>query len=99
MKACLMKLIFKDKFKEKLDEITLYIAKDSKTRARAFKSELKSKILSLPHFPYKFRKSLYADDENVRDFVFKGYTIPYLIEADAIVILTIFKHNVVDKGL
>lgn len=99
MKAYLMKLIFKDKFKERLDKITLFIAKDSVARAKAFQSELKNKLLSLPYFPYKFRKSLYADDDNIRDFIFKGYTIPYLIEDDAIIILTIFKHNLIGNDL
>lgn len=56
-------------------------------------------MLSLPHFPYKCRKSLYADDENIRDFIFKGYTIPYIIEDEAIVVLTIFKHNITGNDL
>jgi len=32
--------------------------------------------------PYKFRKSIYFDDENIRDYIFKGYAIPYLINED-----------------
>ena len=90
-----MKLVFKGKFKEKLNEITLYIAKDSEVKAQNFKKELKDKIAHLIYFPYKFRKSYYFDDENVRDFIFKGYTIPYLIEDETIVVLTIFKHNLI----
>ncbi|EGR7920127.1 type II toxin-antitoxin system RelE/ParE family toxin, partial [Campylobacter jejuni] len=44
---------------------------------------------------YKFRKSLAFDDENVRDFIFKGYVIPYKIdkEKDLIIILGIYKEN------
>jgi len=33
--------------------------------------------------PYKHRKSIYYDDENIRDLVFKGYTIVYMIEVYA----------------
>ena len=43
--------------------------------------------------PFKFRKSFYFEDENVRDMIFKGYTLPYLvdIEKDTLVLLDIFK--------
>lgn len=43
--------------------------------------------------PYKFRKSIYFDDENIRDYIFKGYTIPYSINEDnnEIVLLDIIK--------
>jgi len=45
--------------------------------------------------PYKYRKSYYYDDENIRDFIFKGYTIPYLIDKqkDLLVVLDIFKYK------
>ncbi|UCN01581.1 hypothetical protein LCX93_11680 [Sulfurimonas sp. SWIR-19] len=45
------------------------------------------------NFPYKSRKFLYHDDENIRDYIFKGYTIPYLIDnnKNKIVLLDIFK--------
>lgn len=48
----------------------------------------------LPNNPYKFRQSLYSEDENVRDLIFKGYTVPYLIDKnkEAVVILKIFKY-------
>ncbi len=43
--------------------------------------------------PFKFRKSFYFEDENVRDMIFKGYTLPYLvnIQKDTFVLLDIFK--------
>jgi hypothetical protein len=43
--------------------------------------------------PFKFRKSLYHIDENIRDLIYKGYCIPYLVEDKKIVILNIFKYN------
>jgi len=53
------------------------------------------KISKLDFMPYKFRKSYYYynDDEDIRDLIVQGYTIPYLIdkEKDTIVILDIFK--------
>jgi len=43
----------------------------------------------------KFRPSIYFDDEAVRDFIFKGYVIPYLIDTykDKIVLLSIIKYR------
>ncbi len=32
-------------------------------------------------------------DENTRDFIFKGYTIPYLIDDDIILLLGIYNSN------
>ncbi|WP_372618643.1 hypothetical protein [Aliarcobacter sp.] len=43
--------------------------------------------------PFKARQSIHFNDIFVRDLIFKGYTIPYLIDEDldVIVILDIFK--------
>ncbi|WP_407712400.1 type II toxin-antitoxin system RelE/ParE family toxin [Campylobacter coli] len=59
------------------------------------KQELHKALKKLDFMPYKFRKSLAFDDENVRDFIFKGYVIPYKIdkEKDLIIILGIYKEN------
>ena len=68
-----------------------YIAQDSKNRANSFKLELKKEIENLPNLPYKFRRSRWFDDDDIRDLVFKGYTVPYLVQDQKIVILDIFK--------
>ncbi|EAJ4425079.1 TPA: type II toxin-antitoxin system RelE/ParE family toxin, partial [Campylobacter jejuni] len=46
----------------------------------------------------KNRKSLSFDNENIRDLIFKGYIIPYLIDKskNEIVILGIYKSNLWD---
>lgn len=74
-------------------DIWTYISKDSVNRANIFKSKLKNKIKNLSNNPYKFRKSFYYNDNNVRDLIYKGYTVPYLIDTsrNVIVILDIFK--------
>jgi hypothetical protein len=38
-----------------------------------------------------YRKSNYHDNENIRDLIFKGYTVIYEIQEDTIYILDIFK--------
>ena len=88
-----MKLIKEVNFTRNLERIVLYIADDSKSRARTFSRNLQKQLNNLEYFPYKFRKSIYFENEHIRDYVFKGYTIPYLIdeENDVIVVLDIFK--------
>ncbi len=71
-----------------------YIAsEDGLSRSISFLEKLDKAILSLPHMPYKYRRSYYYDDESIRDLVFMGYTVPYLVdqESSKIVILDLFK--------
>lgn len=73
-----------------------FIANDSLQKANKFDKELRIKLNSLDFMPYKYRKSTYFDDENIRDFVFKGYVVPYFIneKADEVVVLGICKKNI-----
>ena len=57
---------------------------------------IKNLIISIKKdlkFPYSFKKSIYADDNLIRDYVFKGYTITYKIdiEGDLVLIIGIIK--------
>lgn len=81
------------KYLNALDVILDFIAQDSLKKSINFLNSLDKKISNLPNIPYKFRKSYYCNDNNIRDLIFKGYTIPYLInqELNQIVILDIFK--------
>ena len=88
-----MKIIRKKEYTTALKSILSFIAKDSISRALNFKNQLDNKINDLVNFPYKFRQSLYYDDKDIRDLIFKGYTVPYLIDNknQKIIILDIFK--------
>lgn len=52
-----------------------YISEDKPQAAKKFRKELKLKIQELTKAPLKCRKSIYSDQDNIRDLVFKGYTI------------------------
>jgi plasmid stabilization system protein ParE len=90
-----MKIIKDEFFKTNLQEVLRYISIDGKNRAVRFNKELYKRINNLSNMPYKFRKSYYYEDDNVRDFIFKGYTIPYLVDEvnSFIVLLDIFKYS------
>jgi len=88
-----VKIVRDEKFTQALTGILVYIARDSKSGARFFRNALQKTIGTLDTFPYKYRQSYYYNDSQIRDLIFKGYTIPYLIDEkrDVIVILDIFK--------
>ena len=92
-----MEIIKRDDFSIALDNILDYIldniARDGVNYAIKFNRKLEKAINNIPNFPYKSRKSWYHDDEDIRDYIFKGYTIPYLIDNDKnqIALLDIFK--------
>jgi len=88
-----MEIIKRDDFSIALDNILDYISRDGVNYAIKFNRKLEKAINNIPNFPYKSRKSWYHDDENIRDYIFKGYTIPYLIfnDKNQIALLDIFK--------
>ena len=88
-----MKIIESQKYKQQLKKIAFYIRKDKLSASVNFVTELKKSIKDSVNFPYKHRKSIYYDDEAVRDMIFKGYTIIYEIFDDKIEIMTIFNQN------
>lgn len=78
-----------------LSTIWDFIALDSRQRANEFTQSLRKKIEILPKSPYMYRKSIYFDDETLRDLVHKGYVVVYKIDNsnDRIVILGINKYK------
>ena len=90
-----MQIKFDEKFEINFSSILEYIAKDKLSASKKFRKDLFRQIKNLPNYSYKFRKSFYFDDENVRDMIFKTYTIVYEIDSDnnMIIVLNIFNRN------
>ncbi len=90
-----MRLIKSERFVSELKEIVDFIANDNPYAALTFYDELLEKIEAITDNPYRYRmrKALY--DEDVRELIFRGYTIPFLIDRqrEQIVILGIFNQN------
>ena len=91
----LRKVTQDDTFKLRLSVILRFIALDSKTKAQYFKTGLRQGLDNLIYMPYKFRKSVYFNDNDIRDYIYKGYCVPYFIdeENERIVLLDIIKWN------
>ena len=88
-----MVIKYKPKFERELKIIFDFIAKDSLNRAREFRNELIAKIERTAQTPFICRKSINFNDESIRDLIFKGYVIPYLIDDEVIYMLGIYKAN------
>ncbi len=72
-----MVIIFTERYKIEFEEVFNFIANDSLNRAEDFRYSLLDKIKIIEDSPCAFRKSLKFNDDNVRDFIFKGYVVPY----------------------
>ncbi|MGM0519773.1 MAG: type II toxin-antitoxin system RelE/ParE family toxin [Campylobacterota bacterium] len=81
------------RFEFEMEEIVDFIAIDSIEQALKFYDELYQKIKKIPLQPYIYRKK--DDDENLRELIYKGYTIPFVIDKEnyKIIILGIFNQN------
>lgn len=88
-----MKVVFKDTFVVRLEKQIEYISLDSPERARKFKNELIKKIKEIPKRPMSFRKSIYFDDEMIRDLIFKGYTIVFRVSDSRIEVFGFVKYQ------
>jgi plasmid stabilization system protein ParE len=86
-----MQIVYEEQFRNQLQEILAFIAKDNPGAARHFRNRLKNRIEQIPEVPLARRKSCYFDDETLRDLVFMGYTAIYRITADEIRMLDLFK--------
>ena len=82
------------RFDNELIEILDFIAEDSSHRALDFYDELIEKLHDIPSNPYMYRKREHMD-ENTRELIYKGYTVPLYIdtEKDVVFILGIFNQN------
>ena len=78
---------------DELGEIADYIARDSKAKADSFIQNLKVQKNPGHNMPYSYRKNKTIDRENIRDLIFKGYTVTFSISDNAIEILGIYKQN------
>ncbi len=88
-----MNLEFLPAFVNRLEGFVEVIAEDKPSAARKFQKEIISACKEIQNFPYKHRKSIYFDDENIRDLVHKGFVIIYKIDADAIRVFAFINRN------
>jgi plasmid stabilization system protein ParE len=90
-----MKIRLTIEFNYDLNDIVDFISKDKPIAARKFKIEIIKKIQKDLKQPFLFKKSIYFEDENIRDYVFKGYAVVFKadIELETVSVVAILKHK------
>ena len=75
-----MKVKFSEGFVSSLIDQVDYIAKDKPSAAKKFKNDLLNHLKKDLSHPFNYRKSIYFDNELIRDYIFKGYTIVFKVD-------------------
>ena len=75
-----MKIKFTTSFRDKLNEQIEFIATDKPSAARDFKKEVLKRIKEIPSMPYKHRKSIFFNRKDIRDLIYLGYVIIYMVD-------------------
>ena len=70
-----MKIKITKLFSNKLNKQVDYIAKDKPAAARKFKNDVLAEIKGVSNMPYRNRKSIFFENNDIREFIFKGYII------------------------
>ena len=93
-----MKIIYKETFVVRLEKQLKYISENSPKSAKKLKTEFIQRIKTIPKNPYLFRKSIYFENDSVRDLIHKGFTIVFRINENQIEIfgLTRFQEKPTD---
>ncbi len=88
-----MQIVYTADFENAFTKYWNFIAEDSVNRANIFQSALKKALESLSYMPYRFRQSIYFEEQEYRDLVFKGYVIPYMVDEanDVLIVMDMIK--------
>ncbi|MFT5279770.1 MAG: plasmid stabilization system protein ParE [Bacteroidia bacterium] len=75
-----MKVELLDAFVEQLNEQIDYIARDKPGAARKFKNDILNQTKKLAKNPMLHRQSIYFENMQYRDMIFKGYKVVLKID-------------------
>lgn len=74
-----MKLKITRSFRDKLNDQVEFIARDKPKAARGFKTAILDLLRRIPSNPYQYRRSVFFKSPEIRELVFKGYIIVFMI--------------------
>ena len=79
-KGKIMKILCTQSFEEQLKDLLLEFVTEDFTACKNFKMYLDTIILNMPTKVQKFKKSIYFDDDNIKDIEHQGLVIPFYID-------------------
>lgn len=79
-----MKIVYKESFVQRLERQLQFIAKDNPSAAKRFRKNLIENIKKIKSNPNLCRRSIYFEDDSIRDLIYKGYTVVFRIKKNQI---------------
>jgi len=76
----IMQMLCTDVFENQLKQILKKFAQEDFSATKNFKMYLDTVIINIPTKAQKYKKSIYFDDENIRDVDHQGFKIPFLFD-------------------
>ena len=90
-----MQILCSTLYEKQLKEILEPLAREDISLAKNVKMYLDTLIINIPTKAKKYKKSIYFDDENIKDLEFENYTIIFSIEDDdRYIVLAIVKKQI-----
>jgi len=78
----IMKILCTQNFEKQLEALLGDFTKEDLAAVKSFKMYLDTIILNMPTKVQKFKKSIYFDDENIKDIEHQGLVIPFYIDEE-----------------
>lgn len=77
-----MNIVSSKLYEEQLKEILVTISYEDDQVAKKFKMYLDTVIMNISSKEMKYKKSIYFDNENIKDIEFQGCVIPFLVDRE-----------------
>jgi len=78
----IMQILCTDLFENQLKQILKKFAQEDFSATKNFKIYLDTVIINIPTKAQKYKKSIYFNDENIRDVEHQGFRIPFLFDKE-----------------
>lgn len=75
-----MSILASNLYKEQLAAVLKLLKEESAEGAKSFELYLDTVIVNMQTKAKKYKKSIYFEDENIKDIENQGYTIPFYID-------------------
>ena len=75
-----MQIICSELYEKQLKEILEPLVKEDFFFAKKFKMYLDTIIINIPTKVDKYKKSIYFDDENIKDLEYEDFTVVFYVE-------------------
>lgn len=76
----MMRIVCSELYEIQLKSLLEDFLKEDISATKKFKSYLDTIIINLPTKATKYKKSIYFDDENIKDIVHENFIIPFYID-------------------